>query len=255
VLIKSIRIKGLKSYKDETISDLDKKVNVIVGRNGAGKSNFFFAIKFVLSDMILSEEERRKILHSSAKEQDATAFVEITFDNTSRRFPIEKDEIQLRRIIGIKKDEYFLDSKKVQKTDVRNLLESGGFSSSNPYYIVEQGKVQELADMKANDRLKLLQDVAGATVYDERRDESIKLLKDSERKVSKITEGMKEIDDKLEELNSENTELKEYQKLTKTKRALDHCILEIELAQTRTREKEVILKLQDHTNSSKGKKR
>ena len=47
----------------------------------------------------------------------------------------------MRRVIGSEKDQYSLDKKNVTKTDVMNLLESAGFSRSNPYYIVKQGKV------------------------------------------------------------------------------------------------------------------
>lgn len=47
----------------------------------------------------------------------------------------------LRRVIGAKKDSYFLNKKNVPRQDVMNLLESAGFSRSNPYYIVKQGKV------------------------------------------------------------------------------------------------------------------
>ena len=49
--------------------------------------------------------------------------------------------MSLRRVIGSKKDQYFLDKKNVTKSDVMNLLESAGFSRSNPYYIVKQGRV------------------------------------------------------------------------------------------------------------------
>ena len=55
------------------------------------------------------------------------------------------DEVSLRRVIGSKKDQYFLDKKMVTKTDVMNLLESAGFSRSNPYYIVKQGKINQMA--------------------------------------------------------------------------------------------------------------
>lgn len=54
---------------------------------------------------------------------------------------IEKEEVILRRVIGAKKDQYFLNKKMVPRSDVTNLLESAGFSHSNPYYIVKQGKV------------------------------------------------------------------------------------------------------------------
>src|SRR5271155_5521742 len=69
-----------------------------------------------------------------------SAYVEIIFDNSDGRFPTGKDELILRRTIGLKKDEYSLDRKNATKTDVMNLLESAGFSRSNPYYIVPQGR-------------------------------------------------------------------------------------------------------------------
>lgn len=56
---------------------------------------------------------------------------------------IDKNEVYLRRVIGSKKDQYFLNKKIVTRSDVMNLLESAGFSRSNPYYIVKQGKVSE----------------------------------------------------------------------------------------------------------------
>ena len=110
----------------------------------------------------------------------------------------------LRRQIGLKKDEYSLDKKHVRyrigdllfplcslslfplwccgidsKQDVVNLLESAGFSRSNPYYIVQQGKVNALTMMKDSERLELLKEVAGTRVYDERRDESLKIMKEA----------------------------------------------------------------------------
>jgi hypothetical protein len=70
-----------------------------------------------------------------------SAYVEIVFDNTDSRFPTGNNEVVLRRTIGLKKDEYSSDRKSASKADVMNLLESAGFSKSNPYYIVPQGRV------------------------------------------------------------------------------------------------------------------
>ena len=58
------------------------------------------------------------------------------------RLSVESDEVVLRRTVGHKKDEFFLNRKRVQKSEVQSLLESAGFSKSNPYYIVQQGKVK-----------------------------------------------------------------------------------------------------------------
>ncbi|MED6282237.1 Structural maintenance of chromosomes protein 3, partial [Characodon lateralis] len=143
IWVLQVIIQGFRSYRDQTVVDpFSPKHNVIVGRNGSGKSNFFYAIQFVLSDEFshLRPEQRLALLHEGTGPRVISAFVEIIFDNSDNRLPIDKEEVSLRRVIGAKKDQYFLDKKMVTKNDVMNLLESAGFSRSNPYYIVKQGK-------------------------------------------------------------------------------------------------------------------
>ena len=79
-----------------------------VGANGSGKSNFFAAIQFVLGDVTggqLRQEERKQLLHEGAGTHVMSAYVEIYFDNRDRRFPIEDDQVVLKRAIGLKKTE------------------------------------------------------------------------------------------------------------------------------------------------------
>lgn len=121
------------------------------------------AIRFVLSDQYtqMGREERQRLLHEGTSTSTTlAAYVEIVFDSTllpsfplpiecrgadsldtDGRFPTSTAEVRLRRTIGLKKDEYSLDKKSVTKAEVNNLLESAGFSKSNPYYIVPQGRV------------------------------------------------------------------------------------------------------------------
>lgn len=234
--IKQCIIQGFRSYRDQTIVEpFSPKHNVIVGRNGSGKSNFFYAIQFVLSDEFshLREEQRQALLHEGTGPRVISAFVEIIFDNSDNRIPIEKDEVVLRRVIGSKKDQYFLDKKMVTKSDVMNLLESAGFSRSNPYYIVKQGKINQMATAPDSHRLKLLREVAGTRVYDERKDESESILKETEGKREKIQELLKYIDERLSTLDEEKEELKEYQKWDKMRRSLEYTIHDHELKDTR----------------------
>jgi structural maintenance of chromosome 3 (chondroitin sulfate proteoglycan 6) len=63
--------------------------------------------------------------------------------------------------------------------DVVSLLEGAGFSRANPYYIVQQGKVNALTLMKDEQRLDLLKEVAGTKVYEQRRTESEKIMLDT----------------------------------------------------------------------------
>ncbi|KAK9760028.1 Structural maintenance of chromosomes protein 3, partial [Basidiobolus ranarum] len=112
--IKQIIIQGFKSYKDQTVIEpFSPRHNVIVGRNGSGKSNFFAAIRFVLSDAYtnMGREERQALLHEGTGPATMSAYVEIIFDNNDNRFPTGREEVVLRRTIGLKKDEYSLDKK------------------------------------------------------------------------------------------------------------------------------------------------
>ncbi|KTG45990.1 hypothetical protein cypCar_00012965 [Cyprinus carpio] len=236
--IKQVIIQGFRSYRDQTVVDpFSSKHNVIVGRNGSGKSNFFYAIQFVLSDEFshLRPEQRLALLHEGTGPRVISAFVEIIFDNSDNRLPIDKEEVSLRRVIGAKKDQYFLDKKMVTKNDVMNLLESAGFSRSNPYYIVKQGKINQMATAPDSQRLKLLREVAGTRVYDERKEESISLMKETEGKREKINELLKYIEERLHTLEDEKEELAQYQKWDKMRRALEYTIYNQELNETRAK--------------------
>jgi len=187
------------------------------------------AIRFVLSDAYnsMSREERQALLHDSSASTSATlsAFVEIVFDNSDGRFPHgSNDELVLRRTIGLKKDEYSLDRKSVTKSDVLNLLEAAGFSRSNPYYIVPQGRITHLTNMKDADRLNLLKDVAGTKVYEDRRADSIRMIEDTNARKENILGLLETINGQLHELDVERKELKEYHEKDKERRCLEYAL-------------------------------
>ncbi|KAF7620874.1 putative chromosome segregation protein SudA [Aspergillus flavus] len=225
--VKQIIIQGFKSYKDQTVIEpFSPKHNVIVGRNGSGKSNFFAAIRFVLGDAYthMGREERQALLHEGSGSAVMSAYVEIIFDNSDDRFPTGKPEVVLRRTIGMKKDEYTLDRKNATKNDVMNLLESAGFSRSNPYYIVPQGRVTALTNMKDSERLNLLKEVAGTQVYEARRAESLKIMHETNNKRTKIDELLDFINERLSELEEEKDELRNFQEKDKERRCLEYTI-------------------------------
>ena len=96
-----------------------------------------------------------------------------------------------------------MDKKITTKKDVVQLFEAAGFSRSNPYYIVKQGKINEMATQSERDRLELFKEIAGTRVYDDKRAESMKLFKKSEEDRSKIQQGLSHIVDKLESLEQD----------------------------------------------------
>lgn len=229
--IKRVIIRGFKTYKNETvIEDFSPHYNVVIGRNGSGKSNFFAAIRFVLSDAYnnMSREERQSLIHESSV-NIMSAFVEIVFDNTDRRIPVAKDEVSIRRTIGMRKDDYTLDYKSATKADIMNLLEASGFSKSNPYYIVPQGRVMALTNAKDSERLELLRDVAGAKVFENKLKDSLKEMAITGQKQDQIKEMLTDIEKRLDELDIEREDLKSFEKLMSKKKMLEFNIYDREM--------------------------
>jgi structural maintenance of chromosome 3 (chondroitin sulfate proteoglycan 6) len=90
-------------------------------------------------ELVLLEENsqiRSQEKLSFINERSSVCSVEIIFDNSSRSIPIDSDEISFKRGMSLKKDEYFIDKRKSTHSDLKNLLESSGFSLKNGYYIV-----------------------------------------------------------------------------------------------------------------------
>ncbi len=141
--IKSITLSGFKSYRDPVTLVLAPGHNVVIGRNGYGKSNIFDAIRFVFGDQFgaMRVEDKSRLIFDQGNAQYIQASVSITLDNSDGRLPIEGAAVTLGRTVGLKKDEFFLGGKTVKKGDIQSLLESAGFSRANPYYIVAQASV------------------------------------------------------------------------------------------------------------------
>ncbi|KAF4321801.1 hypothetical protein JM18_003926 [Phytophthora kernoviae] len=235
--IKQVIVCGFRSYKDQVaVEPFSKQHNVVIGRNGTGKSNFFDAIRFgLLTSRFanLRPDERQALLHEGSGKHVMSAYVEIVFDNSDGRLPVDDSVVTLRRTIGVKKDEFFLNRKHITKSDVVHLLESAGFSRSNPYYIVQQGKVNALAVMRERERLELLKEVAGTKVYEDQRVKSLKILQDTQSQRDKIQEVVRYIEERLSELEEEKEELKEYQQLDREQRALEYTMHDKELQKVR----------------------
>ena len=98
----------------------------------ARASPLLAAIQFVLdtSNLTLRAEDRKLLLHEGAGSHVLSAFVEIVLDNTDGRMPIDKPEVVIRRVIGLKKDEYFIDRKHCSKNEVRRQRALGAHTRS-----------------------------------------------------------------------------------------------------------------------------
>ena len=158
----------------------------------------------------------------------------------------------MRRSIGLTLDEYSLDGKATSKSDVNSFLESAGFSRANPYYIVPQGRVTSLTTAKDEDRLKLIKEIAGTRVYEQKRQESNKLIQETESKREKIDQVLVYIEDRLAELEAEKEELSEFQEIDKDRRAIEYKILTRESASANRKLDDLEEERRRHISTSDG---
>ncbi|KAK3616424.1 Structural maintenance of chromosomes protein 3 [Elasticomyces elasticus] len=150
-----------------------------------------------------------------------SAYVEVIFDNADQRFPTDTPEVILRCTIGQKKDEYSLNRKNTTRQEAMNMLKTAGFSTSNPYYIVPQGRITAITNMPDAGRLDILKEVAGTKVYEERRAASPKIMDDAEHRRTKIDELLDHIRGRLGELEEEKEELRAFQDKDRARRCLE----------------------------------
>lgn len=244
--IKTIVLQGFKSYRDqgpvsegEESKEFSRGANLIVGKNGSGKSNFFDAVQFVLGQgsrfQKIAAEHRRDLLHEGTGRSVLSAFVEVVFDNTDQRLVVgdkgdkhgdDEDfdnKVVIRRTVGLKKDEYRVNNKTYSSNEVQQLLETAGLSSQNPYNIVQQGRVTEFAMMSDERRCQVIKDVAGTQLYENRRGESSNLLETTVEEMGQIEKHLTELDDRLNDASQEREEFKQYQVLERKRRALQYC--------------------------------
>lgn len=236
--IKRVVIKGFKTYRNETvIDDFSPHHNIIIGSNGSGKSNLFAAIRFVLSDeySVLKREDRQGLIHQGAGSV-MSASVELVFHDPEHRMilssgivPRPNDEVFIRRTVGLKKDDYQVNDRNVTKSDIVRMLETAGFSMSSPYNIVPQGKIVALTNAKDKTRLQLLEDVVGAKSFEDKLNASLKNMKETEFKRKQIVKELKELNDKLKEMEIEKNELEKYNDLESKRKVFLFTLYDREL--------------------------
>ena len=152
---------------------------------------------------------------------------------------MNQDEIVLRRTIGTKKDQFHLGGKVVTRKELSGLLAAAGFSQSNPYYIVKQGQIQHMATCSAKDKLKIIKDLAGTKVYDEKRVESMKDLATAEKIILQVQESLSQITERHNQLEAEKEDFVAYQKLDSKRRTLEYVILNKDLADIYDKEQDI----------------
>ncbi|GAW79759.1 chromosome associated protein [Plasmodium gonderi] len=223
--IKQIKLKGFRTYKNETTIDFTKGINCIVGFNGSGKSNILLAIEFILSDMC---EYKQVFLHEGIGNAVRNCYVEIIFDNSEKYFSMFKEnEIKIKKVMENMKCEIYVNEKNVSKNQYVELLESCGLCVNNLYNIIKQGQIIKLSNMKDEEILNYLKSILGARIFEEKKKDALSMLKECDTKKTTIEKEFHEMNTKLGSLQEEFEKFLAYKKLEKEKVHLEYFLNEI----------------------------
>ncbi len=172
--LRSITLKGFKSFPDRTKLDFSPGVSVIVGPNGSGKSNVTDAVLWALgeqSPVAVRGQSMQDVIFAGAHgvQARAEAEVEVVLDNSDSAVDLPLSEISiLRRLNRSGEGEYRVNGARCRLTDVLELLSDTGLGKEM-HSIVSQGRVSEIVTSKPRDRRLLIEEAAGLGKHRKRR--------------------------------------------------------------------------------------
>ncbi|MBW7846142.1 MAG: AAA family ATPase, partial [Bacteroidia bacterium] len=223
--LKSLEIKGFKSFADKTIVSFDEGITGIVGPNGCGKSNIIDSIRWVIGEQKISalrSENLEALVFNGSKTRSASGLAEVslTFENTRNLLPTEFSTVTVtRRFYKNGDSEYRLNDVQCRLKDIHNLFLDTGVSNDS-YAIIELGMVDDIIKDKDNSRRKMLEQAAGITIYKTRKKEAKNKLDATEQDLARIDDLLFEINNQLKTLESQAKKAEKYYEIKKEYREI-----------------------------------
>ena len=217
MFLKRIELQGFKSFADKTVIQFDQDITGIVGPNGCGKSNVNDAIRWVLgeqsvkslrsgtnmSDIIFSGSEYRKPVNM--------ARVTLVFDNSTRVFDSDFDEIEITRQILRANNEasYFINKTPCRLKDINDLVMDTGLGKDS-LSIITQGNISSFADAKPEDRRSLFEEAAGVAKYKKRKKASLSKLEQTKENLDRLQDILDELERQIGPLEKQAKKAEKY---------------------------------------------
>lgn len=213
--LKSLEIKGFKSFADKTVLHFDEGITGVIGPNGCGKSNIIDSIRWVIGEHKISNlrsENLESLVFNGSKTRSASGLAEVslTFENTRNLLPTEFSTVTItRKYYKSGESEYRLNDVACRLKDIHNLFLDTGVSTDS-YAIIELGMVDDIIKDKENSRRKMLEQAAGITIYKTRKKEARAKLDSTEQDLARIEDLLFEINNQLKTLESQAKKAERY---------------------------------------------
>ena len=238
--LKTLTLKGFKSFADTTTLDLEPGVTVVVGPNGSGKSNIVDAVAWVLGaqgakSMRTNKMEDVIFAGTSKKAALGRAEVSLTIDNSDGALPIEYAEVKITRtLFRSGESEYAINGVSCRLLDVQELLSDTGVGRQQ-HVIVSQGQLAAILDSRPEDRRSVIEEAAGVLKYRKRRERAQRRLESTEANFVRLGDLLREIRRQLRPLERQADSARKYESMTTQLRQLRLHISGRELAGLRVR--------------------
>jgi chromosome segregation protein len=220
VRLKSLEIKGFKSFADKTVINFDDNITGIVGPNGCGKSNIVDSIRWVIGEQKISQlrsENLDSLVFNGSKTRSASGLAEVslTFENTRNLLPTDFNVVTItRKFYKNGESEYRLNDVQCRLKDIQNLFLDTGISTDS-YAIIALDMVDDLIKDKDNSRRKMLEQAAGISIYKTRKKEAKSKLEATEQDLARIEDLLFEINNQLKSLESQAKKAEKYHEIKK----------------------------------------
>jgi chromosome segregation protein len=220
VRLKSLEIKGFKSFADKTTINFDEGITGVIGPNGCGKSNIVDSIRWVIGEQKISQlrsENLESLVFNGSKTRSASGLAEVslTFENTKNLLPTEFNTVTVtRKFYKSGESEYRLNDVSCRLKDIHNLFLDTGISTDS-YAIIELGMVDDIIRDKENSRRRMLEQAAGISIYKTRKKEAKLKLDATELDLARIEDLLFEINNQLKTLESQAKKAEKYYEIKK----------------------------------------
>lgn len=215
MFLKSIEIKGFKSFADRTELSFMKGVTSVVGPNGSGKSNISDAVRWVLGEQSVKSLRGGKMedvifAGTQFRKPVGLAQVTLTLDNSDGELPVEYSDVTIsRRLYRSGESEYYINNVQCRLKDIQELFMDTGIGKEG-YSIIGQGKIDAILSGRPEERRSLLEEAAGVVKFKSRKEEAEKRLENTEQNLTRIEDIIRTYEERLEPLEMESGKAKSF---------------------------------------------
>lgn len=255
--LKTIEIKGFKSFANQTVIHFNEDVIGIVGPNGSGKSNIVDAIRWVLGEQKSRElrlDQMSSVIFNGTKKRkpSGVASVSLTFENTKNLLPTEYHTVTITRMLYRSgESEYRLNDVPCRLKDIKSLLLDTGMGS-NSYAIIALGMVDDILTDKENSRRKMFEQAAGISKYKVRKRETVNKLKSTSADLERVEDLLHEIDANLKSLEKQARRTKRYYELKASYKELAVGLAQVQMQVYKTQHQEISQKIEQEQDAYRG---